>query len=268
MDRPEWAPEGVDIDRPSAARMYDYMLGGSHNFAVDRESAHQALTLMPDLAMVAQTNRAFLYRAVRYLVETGVRQFLDIGSGVPTVGNVHEVAQRVDPQARVVYVDIDPVAVAHSRAILAGNPHATVIQEDLRRPAAILGHPQVRAMLDFDQPIGLLLIAFLHAISDEADPGRIIGELTTELVSGSYLVIGHPTGDSLPDVWEKFVEMSIATGYPITPRSHADVARLFAGFELVEPGLVWAPLWRPEHPDDVDEHPERCSNYVGVGRKP
>jgi SAM-dependent methyltransferase len=268
MDRPDWAPEGVDIDRPSAARMYDYMLGGSHNFAIDREAAHQGLAVMPDLAVVAQVNRAFLYRAVRYLVDAGVRQFLDIGSGVPTLGNVHEVAQRVDPQARVVYVDVDPVAVAHSRAILAGNRHATIIQEDLRRPPAILHHSRVRGLLDFDQPVALLLVAILHAIPDEDDPGRIIRQFRDELAPGSYLVIGHPTADSLPDVWETFIQMSHRSGYPITPRSRAEVAQLFTGFDLVEPGVVWAPAWRPEDPADASDQVERSSIYAGVGRKP
>lgn len=268
MDRPDWAPAGVDIDRPSAARMYDYLLGGSHNFAVDREWAHRGLAVMPDMAVMAQMNRAFLYRAVRYLLTAGVRQFLDIGSGVPTVGNVHEVAQRVDPQARVAYVDFEPVAVAHSRAILAGNPYATIVQEDLRRPGAILQHPQVRELLDFDQPVGLLLVAILHAIPDEDEPNQIIGRLRDALAPGSHLVIGHATADSLPEVWETFVQMSAGTDYPITPRSHVEVLQQFAGFELVEPGLVWVPSWRPEDPASVGDQPERSSIYAGVGRKP
>lgn len=268
MDRPDWAPEEIDIDRPSQARMYDYLLGGSHNFEADRDAAKQGLAVMPDLAVVAQTNRAFLYRAVRFLLDAGIRQFLDIGSGVPTVGNVHEVAQRANPQARVVYVDIDPVAVAHSRALLASNRYTTVIQEDLRRPGTILQHPQVRELLDFDQPVGLLLVAILHTIPDQDEPNQIIARLRDALAPGSHLVIGHPTADSLPEVWETFVQMSIQAGNPITPRSHAEVTQQFAGFELVAPGLVWAPSWRPDDPAGVGDHPERTSNYAGVGRKP
>jgi hypothetical protein len=268
MGRPDWAPEGVDIDHPSAARMYDYLLGGNHNFAVDRKAAERALAVMPDLAVHTQANRAFLYRAIRYMLDAGVRQFLDIGSGVPTVGNVHEVAQRVDPEARVAYVDIDPVAVTHSRSILASNKLATVIQEDLRRPEAILRHPNVRELLDFDQPIGLLLVAMLHAIPDDDDPHALVGRLTTELAPGSYLAISHGTADGLRELVEKIAQQSAENRYPLSLRRHADVARFFAGFELVEPGLVWLSQWRPEDPDDVAEQPERAGNYAGVGRKP
>ena len=267
MDRPAWAPEDVEIDRPSAARIYDYLLGGSHNFAIDREAAHRAMQVRSDLAVQAQANRAFLYRAVRYLVAAGVRQFIDIGSGVPTVGNVHEVAQRADPRARVAYVDIDPVAVAHSRAILTGNPQATVVQEDLRNPRAILEHPEVAELLDLDQPVGLLLIAILHAIPDTDDPFGVVGQLRDALAPGSHLAISHGTIDSMPEAGQQMIQVSIRAGYPLALRSRAEVERFFTGFGLVEPGLVWAPLWRPEHPDDVDDAPERASNYVGVGRK-
>jgi S-adenosyl methyltransferase len=145
MERPQWVPEDIDIERPSAARFYDYLLGGSHNFAVDREVAHKAIAVKPDVALQMQANRAFLHRAVRFLVDAGIRQFLDIGSGIPTLGNVHEIAQQAAPEARVAYVDIDPVAVAHSRAILAGNDQATAIQEDLREVEGLLAHPDVRA---------------------------------------------------------------------------------------------------------------------------
>jgi SAM-dependent methyltransferase len=267
MDRLDWAPEDVDTERPSAARVYDYLLGGSHNFAVDREAAKQALTFMPDIAVHAQANRAFLYRAVRYLVDAGVRQFLDIGSGVPTVGNVHEVAQRIDPAARVVYVDVDPVAVAHSRAILANNDRATVIQQDLRRPEAILEHPDLQAMLDFDQPIALLLVAILHAMSDDDDPYRIVARLTDRLAPGSHLAISHGTADSMEQA-EEFQALTARLGYPLTLRSHAEVERFFAGFDLIEPGVVFLPQWRPEDPGDVGDHPERAGQYAGVGRKP
>src|SRR5256885_7961686 len=155
MGQPDWAPEGIDLSRPSVARAYDYTLGGAHNFAVDRDFARHLLAAVPDMRITARANRAFLHRAVRFLVEAGVRQFLDIGSGIPTVGNVHEIAQAAAPDARVAYVDIDPVAVAHSRQILAGNPGATPVPADLRRPDDNLGHPEGRALLDFDQPLAL-----------------------------------------------------------------------------------------------------------------
>jgi hypothetical protein len=257
----------MDIERPSQARIYDYLLGGSHNFAADREVARRSIEVMPDLAVQIQANRAFLHRAVRFLLEAGIRQFLDIGSGIPTVGNVHEVVQRSAPDARVVYVDMDPVAVAHSQQILAGNPNAVSIRADLRRPDAILAYPELHAMLDFDQPIGLLLVAVMHAIPDEADPPAIVARLRDALPAGSYLALSHTTYESLPEVWERFVELSQGTTNPVTPRSRVQVEALFAGFELVPPGLVWAPQWRPEAPEDVGEDPGRSSNYAGVGRK-
>jgi hypothetical protein len=267
MDRPEWAPEGIDMEQFSAARVYDYMLGGSHNFAVDREAARRGLAAMPDLAIQAQANRAFLHRAVRYLVEAGVRQFLDIGSGIPTRGNVHEVAQRAAPESRVLYVDIDPVAVAHSRQILIGNERATAIQADMRTPEAVLAHPDVRKLLNLDQPVAVLMLALLHAIPDEADPYGMVSRLGDALAPGSYLVVAQASHESRPDVWAQMVEMARHTPYPLSPRSRPEIERFFTGFTLVEPGVVWAPLWHPEHPDDVDDDPGRSSNLVGVGRK-
>src|SRR5262245_2040095 len=164
MDRQDWAPEGIDTDRPSAARIYDYWLGGSHNFAIDREVARAVTELVPDTARIMQANRAFLRRAVLFLIEQGIRQFLDIGSGIPTLGNVHEVAQKAAPESRVVYVDVDPIAVAHSRHILTGNARATVIQGDLRHVDGIIGHEQALNLLDFDEPIALMLMAVIHFI--------------------------------------------------------------------------------------------------------
>jgi hypothetical protein len=268
MDLPDWAPDDVETERPSAARVYDYLLGGSHNFAVDREAARMTIAIIPDTAAQAQANRAFLHRTVRYLVDQGVRQFLDVGSGVPTVGNVHEVAQKVEPDAKVVYVDIDPVAVAHSRRILAHNPHAAVVQEDLLRPEAILEHPDVRGLLNFDEPIALLLVSILHAITDEHDPYGVVGRLGAALPAGSYLVLSHISDEGMPAEWARITELSRQYRYPIAPRSRADVRRFFAGFELVDPGVVWVPQWRPEHPDEVGEHPERASFLGGAGRKP
>jgi SAM-dependent methyltransferase len=267
VERPDWVPEGVDTETFSAARVYDYMLGGNHNFAVDREMARRGLAAMPDLAIQTQANRAFLHRAVRWLVEAGVRQFLDLGSGIPTRGNVHEVAQRAAPDARVVYVDIDAVAVAHSRHLLADNPHATAIQEDLRKPETVLDHPEVRELLDFDQPVAVLLLAVLHAIGDQHDPYGVVGTFRDALAPGGHLVISHGTGDSRPDVWARMVAMSQSTAYPLTPRSREQVSRFFTGLELVDPGVVWAPLWHPEQPEDVDGDPGASSNWVGVGRK-
>jgi hypothetical protein len=267
MQRPDWAPEGIDTERASAARIYDYWLGGSHNFAVDREVGRQVSSLHPETPLIMQANRAFLHRAVRYLVDVGIRQFLDIGSGIPTLGNVHEVAQKHAPDARVVYVDIDPVAVAHSQHILAGNERAVVIQEDLRRPTHILAHPEVARLLDFQQPMALLLLAVMHFIQDEDKPAEILASLYDALPRGSYLALSHGTADSMPTEAARPLELLRRTTTPPVPRSRAEVEQMFTGFELVEPGLVWAPQWRPEHPDDIGDRPERAANYVGVGRK-
>ncbi|GAB3157430.1 SAM-dependent methyltransferase [Micromonospora sonneratiae] len=267
MQRPDWAPEGIDMEQFSAARVYDYLLGGSHNFAVDREYARRGLTAIPDLAIQAQANRAFLHRAVRHLTDAGVRQFLDLGSGIPTRGNVHEVAQRAAPDARVVYVDIDPVAVAHSRHMLLDNDLAIAIQEDMRQPETIFANPELGKLLDLDQPVAVLMLAVLHAIPDEADPYGIIARIRDVLPNGSYLVLAQASHESRPEGWRQMVEMSRNTPYPLTPRSQADISRFFEGLTLVEPGVVWAPLWHPEHPDDVDNDPGRSSNMVGVGRK-
>jgi len=267
MGQPDWVPEGIDLSRPSVARAYDYTLGGAHNFAVDREFARQLIELVPDMRITARANRAFLHRAVRFLVQAGIRQFLDIGSGIPTVGNVHEIAQAAVPDTRVAYVDIDPVAVAHSRQILAGNPGATAIQADLRRPDDILGHPEVRALLDFDQPVALMLVAILHAVPDADDPFGIVARLRDALSPGSYLAISHATADRRADEMDEITAMFKQTTTPTTTRTRDEVLRFFTGFELVEPGLVWSPQWRPDSPEDVGEHPERMMMYVGVGRR-
>ncbi len=264
--RPDWVPETIDVEQPSAARIYDYLLGGSHNFAADRDVARQAIAAMPDVPVQAHANRAFLRRAVQYLAEMGVRQFLDIGSGIPTLGNVHELARQAAPGARVVYVDLDPVAVAHSRAILAGTDRVTVIQEDLRHPTGILGHPDLKAVLDLDAPVAVLLVAILHVIPDGDDPYRIVSALRDALAPGSWLAIAHGTDDSRPAESEELRRLSQKTATPLTLRSRAEVQRFFAGWDLVEPGLVWAPQWHPDSPDDVGEHPELSSNLVGLGR--
>jgi S-adenosyl methyltransferase len=268
MERPDWAPDGIDLERPSAARIYDYWLGGSHNFAADREVARQVTRMVPETPLIMQGNRAFLHRAVREMVNRGIRQFLDIGSGIPTLGNVHEVVQRMTRDARVVYVDVDPVAVAHSRHILAGNGQVAVIQEDLRRPDRILAHPETTGLLDLGQPTALLLLAVLHFVPDDEDPVGLVGRLRDALAPGSYVALSHGTADNLSaETSRRWVELFKRTPTPGTPRGRADVERFFDGLDVLEPGVVWAPQWRPEHPDEVGDHPERSATYVGVGRK-
>ncbi len=268
MERPDWAPNGIDVSQPSAARIYDYALGGLHNFAVDREVARHMFAAMPDLPLMMQANRAFLRRAVQYLLGAGTHQFLDIGSGIPTVGNVHEIAQPVAPDTRVMYVDIDPVAVAHSRAILVDNKLARAIQEDLRRPDHILAHQQVRDLLDFDQPIGLLLVAVMQFIPDEDKPASIVARLRDALAPGSYVVISQPTNDGQFEDATVVGQIVERLPTPFKYATRATFERLFDGWELVEPGVVWAPQWHPDSPDDVDSDPARSCLYVGMGRKP
>ena len=267
VSRPSWAPEEIDLERPSAARVYDYYLGGSHNFAPDREMAQRAMQMWPELPQIMQANRAFLRRAVRFLVAAGIRQFIDIGSGIPTVGNVHEVAQDADPTVHVVYVDIDPVAVIHSRHILAGNGRTAVVQADLREPQEVLGHPEVRRLIDLDQPVAVLLVAVLHFIADEDGPGEVVAAYRDALASGSWLVVSHASYEGLPEQASTHQQLYQRTPTPMTMRSHAEITALFDGLELVEPGVVWLPLWRPESTDQLAEHPERTTGFAGVGRK-
>jgi hypothetical protein len=245
--------------------MYDYYLGGSHNFAVDRELAAQVFEAWPDMPRAAQANRAFLRRAVRFLAAQGVWQFLDIGSGIPTVGNVHEVAQAATPDARVVYVDTDPVAVTHSRSLLAGDEQTSVVEADGRHPAELLANPAVTALLDLSEPVGLLMVALLHFVLDEEDPRGILAGYAAGLAPGSWLVVSHGSTDTAPGVatMETLYEQ---TATPIQMRSRAELATLLEDVELVEPGVEFLPAWRPDHPDDVGEDPSWASSYGAVGR--
>ncbi|SRR6266536_39284 len=267
MDRPSWAPADVDLDRPSAARVYDYFLGGAHNFAVDRELAHQIARMTPNIGDTMRANRAFLRRAVRSLVAEGIIQFLDIGSGIPTVGNVHEVAQHADARSRVVYVDVDPVAVAHSAALLVHDPQTAVVQADARDTHRILAHPEVRQLLDLTQPVAVLLLGVLHFIPDDDDPAGIVARLRDAVVPGSHAVLVNVTHEDQPPEVIEAQKLSGRTGTPIFLRSRAQLLQQFSGLTLVDPGLVHLPLWRPDSPLDVDDHPERFGALAGVGRK-
>jgi hypothetical protein len=266
MELPTWAPDGIDVTRPSAARVYDYILGGAHNFAVDRALGDELIRTSPDVAETMRSNRVFLRRAVRFLAEQGVRQFLDIGSGVPTVGNVHEVAQQVAPDSTVVYVDVDPVAVAHSEAILTGNERAGVICADLREPDRIRAEAGKLGLIDFDRPVAVLLAGVVHFIPDSDDPAGLVASLRDPLVAGSYLLISHTTFDGQPPEVVEAQKLAARTATPLFPRTHREILAYFDGMSLVDPGLVFIPLWRPE-PGEQVEHPERISAYAGVGYK-
>ncbi|WP_410623876.1 SAM-dependent methyltransferase [Amycolatopsis sp. cmx-8-4] len=261
----ERIPEGVDIKLPSAARVYDWLLGGSHNFDADRVVGERVMAVLPSGRQVAASNRAFLRRAVRYMIDRGVTQFLDLGSGIPTVGNVHEVAQALDPACRVVYVDYDEVAVAHSRLILEGNRDAVVVEADLCRPRTVLTDPAVRALLDFDRPIGLLMVAVFHFVPDDLRPAEIVADYRAALPTGSFVALSHLTADHAPREMAAVADAMRHSRDPMYFRPYSEVAALFDGLELVEPGVVSAPLWHPE-PGIRDAEPDDV--YAGVGRKP
>jgi SAM-dependent methyltransferase len=267
MERPSWAPEDVDVDRPSAARVYDYFLGGAHNFAVDRQLAEAIAAMTPNIGDTMRANRAFLRRVVRFLVGTGITQFLDVGSGIPTVGNVHEVAQQDDPEVRVVYVDNDPVAVSHSLAILAGDARSAVVQADARDTDRILGDPETRRLLDPDRPVAVLLLGVLHFVPDADDPAGVVTRLRDAVAPGSHVALVNVTYEDQPPEVIEAQKLSGRTGTPIFLRSRAELLAQFDGLSLVEPGLVHLPLWRPDSPLDVDDHPERFGALAGVGRK-
>ncbi|WBB78749.1 SAM-dependent methyltransferase [Micromonospora sp. WMMD882] len=267
-------PPGVDTTHPSIARVYDYYLGGKDNFAVDRQAAQLALQVTPDGQEAGLACRAFLRRSVRYLAEeAGIRQFLDLGSGLPTQGNVHEIAHLTDPDARVVYVDNDPMAVAHGRALLADARTTTVIAADVREPEQILAHPDVRKMIDFDQPVGLLLLAILHHLHDEDDPAGVTRRLLAALPSGSYLAISHfhdpeqaqPEASRRARAVEKVFNETLGTG---RWRTRQEIMTFFDGLELVPPGLVPLAEWHPA--GETDPHQTDTYHIIagGVARKP
>ncbi|KAA5838132.1 SAM-dependent methyltransferase [Saccharopolyspora hirsuta] len=259
----------IDLEKPNAARVYDYYLGGDHNFAVDRQMAEEAIAMWPDLPLIMQANRAFLRRAVEFCAERGIRQFLDLGSGIPTVGNVHEVAQQAAPGARVVYVDTDPVAVAYSRKLLRDNPDAAIVDADLRDPEQVLASPEVAELLDLSQPIALMMVAVLHFVPDADDPRKIIARYREAMAPGSFLVVSHASAESRPDVGPAHADLyRKRTTTPMTMRTRTEVAGFFDGFELVDPGVVFLQQWRPAAPAEVGENPERLPGLAGVGRKP
>lgn len=245
-------PIDLHTDRPHAARVYDLFLGGKTNYPADRKAAEQTLEVLPNAAMIARQNRAFMHRAARYLAaEAGIRQFLDIGTGIPTSPNLHEVVQASTPQARIVYADNDPIVLAHSRALHTSHPdgRTAYIQADLCHPQEILRHPQLRGVLDLAQPVALTLVAVLHWLPPEYDPYAIVKELLGELPTGSYLALTHVTNDFEPEAIETVSENFESEGSHVNVRSKAEVLRFFEGLELVEPGLEVVHRWRPDEPD-------------------
>jgi hypothetical protein len=269
MDAQEWWAHGVDVTKPSPARVYDVHLGGSHHFQVDRDLAERAASIMPSLPAVLRANRAFLRRVVLYLVEHGVTQFLDLGAGIPTVGNVHETAQRANPLCRVAYVDNDAVAVAHSNAILRGNSRATAVRADLRDVDAVLDHAEVRALLDFDQPIVALFIAVLHFIPDSDRPAEIVARYVRRLASGSFVAIAQAGKDNVPENNKEAAALYSERVGGFFLRSTDEIGAMFGDLPLVEPGLVEITNWRPDDArGSVSPAPGTWSGPGGVARKP
>jgi S-adenosyl methyltransferase len=259
----------IDINVPNIARAYDFLLGGAHNFASDRLLAAKAERTIPHIRDTVRLNRTFLRRVVNFMVGSGIRQFLDIGSGIPTVGNVHEIAQAADPRCRVVYVDKEPMAVVHSRQLLQGNERATAIQADIRDPDDIIGRPETRKLLNFDEPIGLLMLLVWHFIPDSDDPIGLLGRYRDVLAPGSFLAISHITEDESQGLRQMVDEVRRSSTEDAVPRTYDEVIAMFAGFDLVEPGVVACAAWHPDGPGDFSEAVE-ANRLVcaGVGHKP
>jgi hypothetical protein len=261
----------INSSQPHPARIYDYFIGGENNFAADRETAAQVLRRSPAAQVAARENRAFLGRAVRYLTaEAGITQFLDIGSGLPATNNVHQVAQAIAPSARVVYVDNDPLVHAHAQALLASAPagRTAYLHGDLRDPAAILSHPDTRAVLDFGQPVALMLVAVLHFVPDEFRPAQIIATLLGALPSGSYLVASHLSTQHDPAATSAGQQTMREAGMTMQKRNSDVFAELaFSGLDLVPPGVVLASEWRPAG-DGPRPAPAEVNCYAGVARTP
>lgn len=263
----DWRPPPeVDMDTPSTARMYDYYLGGKDNFIVDREKAEEVLAKVPIIRPALRANRAFLHRAVRHLASVGVRQFIDFGTGIPTSPNVHEITQEIDPDSRIVYVDNDPIVLAHDRALLETNDSVVIVEGDLRQPGAVLNDSATTRLIDFDEPVAILFVAVFHFVTDAEDPFGIVTTARDAVPSGSYVAISHGVSDGKdPDSIKHIEEIYKDTTSPAVFRTQAQVRELFRGFDLVEPGLVDVTDWRPE-PDAADVG---SGWYVaGVGRKP
>ncbi len=271
-NRPGFTPgrppaSGTNVSVPNVARIYDYLLGGKDNFSSDRLAAMELMRVVPDVVMACRHNRQFLKRAVQFLArQKGMRQFIDIGTGLPTQGNVHEIARDINPDTRVLYVDNDAVVVSHAQALLADAPTVVAINRDLRSPREIIGHPACQALIDLDKPVAVLLVAILHFIPDDDGPYGIVEELKAAMPSGSYLVISHATGDDVPaEVADQVRELYSRANAPAAPRTREGIMHFFDGLEMIPPGLVDVCAWpsRGKGPEL-----ERTIFFAGVGRKP
>ncbi|MGW9211523.1 SAM-dependent methyltransferase [Embleya sp. NPDC055664] len=267
----DWTPPGIDTTKPHSARIYDYFLGGKTNFAPDREAAEQTLLAVPYARTAARANRAFLLRAVAHLARLGIRQFLDLGTGIPVEGrNTHDAAQGIAPNSRVVYVDNDPIVLVHARALLSSHPdgETAYIDADVRDPDAILDHPALVRSLDLDRPLAVMLLAILHFVPDDEKPADLVRRLTERLPSGSHLVLSHLTGDFDPIGTGGGANVYRKSGIPMQLRSRAEVEALVPqGWELLEPGVELVSRWHPE-PDAEFPDPADIGCYGLLARKP
>jgi hypothetical protein len=263
---PKYVPPKIDITKPSVARVYDAILGGKDNFAVDRAVAEQALKAMGDEGKGARLNRAALGRAVRFMVAEGITQFLDLGSGLPTAQNTHQIANALNPAVRVVYVDNDPSAYIHGQVMLANDSSARVVLSDIREPDTLLAMPDIADFLDFTQPVGLILNAVIHHVLDDEDPFRIVDRYKQAVAPGSYLQLTHFVNASAQALANEAV-LRRALGRGQT-RTYEQIARFFDGLDLVPPGLVYLVEWHPDEPVELPLDPGSMLMLVGVGRKP
>lgn len=264
---PSWVTEEVDTDRPSIARLYDYLLGGTHNLESDRKVAREAMRAAPGLLKLVRENRDFLRRAVRHAVDAGIDQFLDLGSGIPTRGSVHQTAQAINPEAKVVYVDIDPVAVGHGRELLADNPNATSVQGSLLEPGAVFDSPEVNALIDFDRPVALLFLSVLHFFPDE----QVLPALETyrdKAAPGSHLVFSVATNAVNDDAANMVRGIYADAWTDCVMRSQEQASALLGDFDVVEPGVVFPVYWQTGTSLDTETAPVHHNYFVGVGRKP
>jgi SAM-dependent methyltransferase len=265
----------LNLNVPHSARVYDYFLGGKTNFAVDREAGDHLLEAFPGFRTAAQSNRMWMHRAARYVAERGITQFLDIGTGIPTSPNLHEVVQEVVPEARVVYADNDPIVLAHSRALLVSSlrGETAYLEADVTDPQAILDSAEVREVLDLSKPVALSLVGVFHYLPDDKKPYELVQQLVDALASGSYLIFSHCTPDFAPEMWEQAIQVYKADGGDAQVRSREEIERFFTGLDLVEPGIEVPYRWHPD--EETEDLADRnifndvsCSLWVGVARKP
>ncbi|GLZ29880.1 hypothetical protein Lesp02_20700 [Lentzea sp. NBRC 105346] len=263
QDRPKRVTTNGDSERPNVARLFDYYLGGAHNFAIDRKLGEESSDF-PAAEMV-RSIRSFLRRVVKICVERGIRQFLDLGSGIPTAGNVHEIAVPLDPTCRVVYVDFDPVAVAHSRTMLRDNKSATIVEADLRDARAVVNHPETRSLIDFNEPVAVFLIGVLPCLTGPSEPTEVIEAYRALLAPGSIIAVTHLTNDVEPELIDKLIKVADMTDTPLVPRSKKDVEEAVAGLELLDPGLVLAAHWRADGDLPSPSPAADATSYGAVG---